>query len=80
MAKFIHPALTTCHLDYIGNHINHPINIDLCTSIIKENEPNGYGKEYPIIKFKGMDIKWYYGEHGHDIRDKQYHEILDTFK
>lgn len=80
MAKFIQPSLETTHRDYMGTYQNNPINIDLCTEIIKMEMANGYGKFYPVIYFRGIDITWYYGEHGHDIRDRQYNEILEAFK
>jgi hypothetical protein len=80
MAKFINPALRTTQRDYFGDYQNNPVNIDLCTSIVNIEEPNGYGKNYPIIHFMGIGITWYYGEHGHRIRDKQYNEILEALK
>ena len=76
MAKFIQPKLKTVHIDYIGKHQNNPVNIDKCTELIRKDEPNGYGTNYPIIEFKGCGVKWYYGEKGHKIRDEQYNEIL----
>lgn len=80
MANFILPAITTTYLDYIGVVKNNPVNINLCTELIKEDEPNGYGKKYPIIQFKGCNVKWYYGENGHNIRDLQYNKLLEEIK
>jgi len=36
MANFILPAITATHLDYIGIIKNNPVNIDLCTELIKK--------------------------------------------
>ena len=80
MAKFIEPKFRRVHRDYIGLHINNPVNIEFWTELIKCEEPNGYGTEYPIIYFKGCNVKWYYGKNGSDSRDEQYRYILDTFK
>ena len=76
MTKFIEPKLKTVHRDYIGEHTNNPVNIELCTELISCDEPNGYGTRYPVIKFKGCGVTWYYGEKGHKIRDEQYSELL----
>lgn len=76
MAKFIEPKLKTVHRDYIGQHQNNPVNIDLCKELISTEESIGYGADYPVIKFKGCDVTWYYGKNGHEIRDEQYKELL----
>lgn len=80
MSKFIIPKVKFSHRDYIGEHQNNPVNIDLCTELIKKDEYNGYGKEYPVIYFKGCDVTWYYGEDGHKLRDEQYNELLNQNK
>lgn len=76
MSKFIIPKVKFSHRDYIGEHQNNPVNIDLCTELIKEDEYNGYGKRYPVIKFRGCDVTWYYGENRHKLRDEQYNELI----
>lgn len=76
MAKFIESSVKFYHQDYIGERCNHPVNIDFCTELIKANEPNGYGKKYPMIVFKGCDATWYYDENDQDIRDADYVNIL----
>ncbi len=80
MSKFIIPKVKSSHRDYIGEYQNNPVNIDLCTELIKENEYNGYGKRYPVIKFRGCNVTWYYGENGHKLRDEQYNELLNQNK
>ena len=79
MANFIKPSVEVMHRDYIGRHVNNPVNIDFCTELVRRNEPDGYGKEYPVIHFKGCDVKWYYYVGGQEIRDKQYNDILNKF-
>jgi hypothetical protein len=77
MAKFIESSVKTYHQDYIGTRYNHPVNIDFCTELIKDNEPNGYGKEYPKIVFKGCGATWYYNENDQKTRDADYDNILN---
>ena len=77
MSKFIIPKVKSSHRDYVGVYQNNPVNIDLCTALIKIDKTNGYGKKYPAIYFKGCDVTWYFGEHGHKLRDEQYNEILN---
>jgi len=79
MPQFVTPAIGKVHRDYIGQHQNNPVNIELCTEIISRDDANGYGKNYPVIEFKGCGVIWYYGEKGHKARDEQYQNILSTF-
>ncbi len=80
MAKFIEPKIKTVHRDYIGEHTNNPVNIELCTELMSYNEPNGYGAEYPVIEFKGCGATWYYAEYEYKIRDEQYKELLTNHR
>ena len=80
MSKFIIPKVESSHRDYVGECQNNPVNIDLCTELIKMDKTNGYGKKYPVIYFKGCGVTWYYGESGHKLRDEQYDEILNQNK
>ena len=80
MSKFIIPKVKSSHRDYgdyVGEHQNNPVNIDLCTELVKTDKYNGYNKKYPVIYFKGCDVTWYYGEGGHKLRDEQYNELLN---
>ena len=80
MSKFIIPKVKSLHRDYIGEYQNNPVNINLCTELISKEEENGYGKKYPVIKFMGCNVTWYYGEREHKLRDEQYNEILNQNK
>ena len=80
MSKFIIPKVKFSHRDYIGEHQNNPVNIDLCTELISKEENNGYGNRYPVIKFIGCNVTWYYGENGHKLRDEQYNELTKPMK
>lgn len=78
MSRFISPKVNEVHVDYIGKYTNNPVNIELCTSVIKKDKNSGYGKIYPVIIFKGCDVEWNYGENGTKIRDKQYDDIVNN--
>lgn len=78
MANFITPAFKSVHWDYYGQRQNNPVNIDLCTEIIKRNDSNGYGKFYPVIVFKGCNVIWYYGENNYKERDEEFKSIISV--
>ena len=80
MPTFIQPSVTQSHRNYIGQHKNNPVNIDLCTELIAKDENDGYGTLYPVIIFKGCNVTWYYGEKNQKARDEQYQQILETYK
>lgn len=80
MATFIQPKMAKTRVDYIGEYINNPVNIDLCSELVKCDKPDGHGKSYPKIVFRGLEVTWYYGEHGHTLRDEQYNEILERYQ
>ena len=80
MSEFIIPKVKSSHRDYIGEHQNNPVNINLCVELIKMDKDNGYGTKYPVIYFKGCNVTWYYGKNGHKLRDEQYNELLNQNK
>lgn len=79
MPLFVNSSVNETHRDYVGLHINNPVNIELCTELVKKNEPNGYGKEYPVIIFKGCNAVWYYHEIHTKVRDNDYQKLLERF-
>lgn len=80
MAKFIVCPLNKLNLNYIGQTENDPVNLDLCFSIRKQDESNGYGNKYPIINFVGCNVKWYFNENQIKLRDKIYEDIINAIK
>lgn len=80
MATFIKPKVTKTRVKHIGEHINNPVNIELCSELVKCDKPNGYGDCSPKIVFRGLEVTWHYGDDGHTLRDEQYNEILEKYQ
>lgn len=78
MTKFVECTIDKVKWPYIGYQYNHPVNIELCTSLKKVEEHSGYGDTYPSIKFEGCNITWYFNTE--KDRDKNLQILLDKFK
>ena len=86
-AQLIEPSVKSIHIVVAGEWKNSPINMNLIVSIDKYIHNNGYGQEYPCIKFRTINdqvLDWRYTEIRYDKgvshRDKDYDMIMNIFR
>lgn len=73
---FIHPSIKKVNVfsDPITgweNRQNKPVNLQICKKPVPGTHYDGYGGIYPVIRFRGLGIKWIFPINRFDLRDNE---------